>query len=108
MNKQIRRIIRDFSDDTQKILRHNLVAEYLFGSVARNDACDCSDIDILIIVKQFDHQVRKRLSGLSSEYSINHDVYISPIIKDAKTWEKNKLYHTLFYQAIQRDGVQLY
>jgi predicted nucleotidyltransferase len=107
MNKEIEQIIKEFSEDTQRILQDNLVAEYLFGSTARDEAGKYSDIDILIIVQQFDHQIRKRLSGLSSEYSINHGIYISPIIKNAEIWEKNKTHKTLFYQEIERDGVRL-
>jgi predicted nucleotidyltransferase len=62
MNKEIEQIIKEFSEDTQRILQDNLVAEYLFGSTARDEAGKYSDIDILIIVQQFDHQIRKRLS----------------------------------------------
>lgn len=107
MNKSIESIIKDFSADTKKILRDNLIAEYLFGSTARNDANEFSDIDILIIVKQFNYRIRRELSRLASEYSINRGVFISPIIKDAGVWDKNKVHHTLFYQEIQRDGIRL-
>ncbi len=107
MNQVIENIIKNFSDETKRILRDNLVAEYLFGSMARNEATEDSDIDILIIVEHFDYQIRKELSKLSSEYSLNHGVCISPIIKDVKIWERNKFYKTLFYQEIQRDSVRL-
>jgi len=107
MNQLIENIIKNFSEETKKILRGNLVAEYLFGSMARNEADEFSDIDILIIVKHFDYQIRKELSRLSSEYSLSHGVCISPIIKDVKIWEQNEFYQTLFYQEIQRDSVRL-
>jgi len=107
MNQAVEKIIKNFSDETKEILSDNLVAEYLFGSMARNEADEFSDIDILIIVKQFDYQIRKELSRLSSEYSISHGVCISPIIKDLKIWEQNEFYKTLFYREIQRDGVRL-
>jgi predicted nucleotidyltransferase len=45
-------------------------AEYLFGSVARNEAEKDSDIDIFIIVKYFDYQLREELSKLSSKLLI--------------------------------------
>jgi len=107
MNPTVENIIKNFSDETKVILRDNLVAEYLFGSVARNEAEEDSDIDILIIVKHFDYQLRKELSKLSSKYSISHGVCISPTIKDKKIWEQNEFYQTLFYQEIQRDSVRL-
>ena len=107
MNKSIERIVNNFSNDTKNLLKDNLIAEYLFGSTARSENKELSDIDILIIVKQFDYQLREALSSLSSEYSINHGLYISPILKDKNIWEKNKIHQTLFYQEIQRDGIRL-
>jgi predicted nucleotidyltransferase len=107
MDKKIEQIIKNFSNETQTLPKDNLVAEYLFGSVARAEGTEYSDIDILIIVRNFNYQIRKQLSGISSEYSLNHGVYISPVIKDLKIWEKNRLHHTAFYEEIRRDGVQL-
>jgi len=107
MNQTIENIIKSFSDETKIILRDNLVAEYLFGSMARNEAEEFSDVDILIIVKHFDYELRKELSKLSSKYSLSHGVCISPIIKDLRIWGQNEFYQTLFYQEIQRDSVRL-
>ena len=107
MNKRIKKIVSSFSNDTKRLLKDNLIAEYLFGSTARAENKELSDIDILIIVKQFDYKLRETLSSLSSEYSINHGVYISPILKDKNIWEKNKTHQTLFYKEIQRDGIRL-
>ena len=107
MNKKIKKIVNNFSNDTKHLLKDNLIAEYLFGSTARAENKELSDIDILIIVKQFDYKLREALSSLSSEYSINHGLYISPILKDKNIWEKNKIHQTLFYKEIQRDGIRL-
>ncbi len=50
------KIVRNFSNDTKRLLKDNLIAEYLFGSAARGDNNEYSDIDILIIVSQFDYK----------------------------------------------------
>lgn len=107
MNKDITKIIKNFSNDTKKILKDNLIAEYLFGSFAINESTESSDIDILIIVKNFDYHIRKAISSLSSDYSLDKNIFISPIIKDIIIWEKNKEYKTLFYKELQRDGIKL-
>ena len=107
MDKKVEKIINDFSNDTKNILKENLIAEYLFGSTARSENTDFSDIDILIIVKQFDYKTREILSSLASEYSINYGLCISPILKDKNIWEKNKIHQTLFYREVQQDGIKL-
>ncbi len=107
MNAQIRNIVKEFVRDAQSILKDNLVEGYLFGSYARNEQTPESDIDLLFIVKKFDTQVRNELSSLASDYSLERDLIISPIIKDVQTWEKNLKYDTLFYQEIIKDGIRL-
>ena len=103
----ISRIIRKFVQDSKQILQENIIAEYLFGSYATNTYTSLSDIDILIIVNTFTPGIRRQISGLASEYSLEYDVYISPIIKDSQVWNKNEYYHTLFYQEVTRNGIQL-
>jgi predicted nucleotidyltransferase len=107
MNRTTEKIVKSFSEDAREILKENLVSGYLFGSVARNDASEFSDIDILFIVQHFNYQIRKELSRLASDYSIEYGVCISPVAKDLKIWEKNKVHNTLFFQEIQRDGVRI-
>ena len=101
------KIVRNFSNDTKRLLKDNLIAEYLFGSAARGDNNEYSDIDILIIVSQFDYKLREALSGLSAEYSLKYGLYISPILKDRKLWQKNKKHQTLFYKEVHSDGIML-
>jgi len=107
MSPQISNIIKSFANDTKRILQDNLVNEYLFGSYAKNTQNDFSDIDILIIVKQLNSQLRKEISSLSSSYSLSKNVIISPILKEEDIWEKNKKYNTLFYKEITKYGIPL-
>ena len=107
MTTHIKKIIDDFIHDTRNLLRENLVEEYLFGSYSNTTQTNLSDIDILIVVKKNEPEIRKQMSVLSSDYSLNRDVVISPIIKDIDIWEKNKRYNTQFYQEIEKYGVKL-
>lgn len=107
MKAQIRKIVKEFVRDAKSILKDNLVEGYLFGSYSRNEQTLESDIDLLFIVKKFDSQIRNQLSSLASDYSLERDVIISPIIKDLQTWEKNLKYDTLFYKEIMKDGIRL-
>jgi uncharacterized protein len=100
-------IIRKFVEDTRKILQENIIDEYLFGSYATNTYTPISDIDILIIVNNFTPEIRRMMSGLASEYSLEYDVYISPVIKDFQVWNKNMQFHTLFYQEVTEHGIRL-
>jgi hypothetical protein len=51
--------------------------------------------------------MQSQLSGMASEYALEHDLCISPILTDLAAWEKNKRFNTLFYQEIERTGIRL-
>jgi len=102
MNPQLLNIIQEFVIDTKKILKDNFIKEYLFGSYAKNKQSEKSDIDILIIVMEFNTILRKEISSLSSNYSLNKGIIILPVIKDIYVWEKNKKYNSLFYKEISK------
>ena len=46
-------IIRQFARDAELLLHDNLVAEYLFGSYAKETSTPLSDIDMLFLVQTF-------------------------------------------------------
>lgn len=100
-------IIQRFAKDTKNILQENVLAEYLFGSYAARRQTPLSDIDILIIVNTLNPAIRRQMSGLASDYSLQYGIYISPILKDRKVWEKNKQYQTLLYKEVIQYGVPL-
>lgn len=100
-------IIRQFAQEARALLHQNVIGEYLFGSYAKNTSTSLSDIDILVLVNTLTPETRRVLSELASEYSLEYDVYISPIIKDQQVWKKNQHYNTLFYQEVTRYGIPL-
>lgn len=100
-------MIQQFAKETKQLLQDQMMAEYLFGSYATNTQTTASDIDILIIVKHFTPELQRQVSGLASEYSLEYDTYISPIIQGQEAWENNKRYHTLFYHDVTTHGIPL-
>ncbi len=99
--------INDFIEEARTFLKSNLILAYLFGSFAREEETRESDIDILVIVKNYDDQLQEKLSYLASDYSIERGILISPILTDESRWERNRYHNTLLYQDVRRDGIQL-
>ncbi len=103
----VAQVIRQFAAESRQILKDRLVAAYLFGSYATNTQTPLSDIDILILVSKNAPELQWQMSGLASEYSLTHDVCISPILQDLEVWKKNQQARTLFYQEVTRYGIPL-
>ena len=82
---------------------------YLFGSYARGDYDDASDIDIMIIAdvdREDLFRYKKPIIKATSELGLENDVVITATLKDKKTFEQYK--NALpFYQSVLREGVKV-
>lgn len=107
MEAQIYEILKNFAEDVRKLLKDNLIEQYVFGSFSKNKLTEFSDIDILFIVNKINPDIRKAISSLASEYSIDNSIVISPILKEKAIWEKNKKYETLFYSEVKQHGIAI-
>ena len=90
------------------IFSSNILAVILYGSVARNDNTDDSDIDIVIIIKnEMDDATKERFIHWSAELYLRYDRVFSIIDIQEENMEKwgNVL---PFYQNIQKEGIILW
>ena len=90
------------------IFSSNILAVILYGSVARNDNTDDSDIDIVIIIKnEMDDATKEQFIHWSAELDLRYDRVFSIIDIQEENMEKwgNVL---PFYQNIQKEGIILY
>ena len=90
------------------IFSSNILAVILYGSVARNDNTDESDIDIAIIVKnEMDDATKEQFIHWSAELDLRYDRVFSIIDIQEENMEKwgNVL---PFYHNIQKEGIILW
>ena len=81
MNERIKTIVSEFRQRLQQLYGERLEQVILFGSQARGDAVEGSDIDVMIVLKgevNVGEEV-SRTTELCSELSLANDVVISTI-----------------------------
>jgi len=84
-----------------------LVDVLLFGSQARGDAADGSDIDVMVIL---DHPAEHDLSearGLAFDIWLTYRVLLSIRAFSRRGWQELGAMHSLFYRNVTREGVSL-
>ena len=100
MPENIRNIIYRFSQELRSILGDKLTKIIVYGSYARGDFRENSDIDIMILVKMSDEEIY----DLAFEFEINTGIEFSPIIKNEDQYEY--WIDTLpFYRNVRDEGV---
>ena len=98
----------DLTQGLVDLFSDSILAIILYGSVARNDNTDESDIDIVIIIKnEMDDATKERFIHWSAELDLRYDRVFSIIDIQEENMEKwgNVL---PFYQNIQKEGIILW
>lgn len=102
-------IILSFSKQVKDILKDKLSKVILYGSYARGDYRENSDIDIMVLTTLTDTEIEeeeKRIYDLAFDFMMEYGVDISVIIKNEEHF--NYWLGALpFYDNIEKEGVVL-
>lgn len=111
MPSNVKNIIDEFIIEINKILGKRLKKVILYGSYARGDFNEDSDIDIMILTDLMDNEMYEyfvKISDMSYEIEEknNFEITISPLIKNIDKF--NYWLEALpFYINVQKEGVIL-
>lgn len=102
-------ILLEFSQQVKKILGDKLTKVILYGSYARGDYNENSDIDIMILTTLTDAEIRKikiLIFDLAFDFQMKYGVDISVIVKNEQHY--NYWLGALpFYDNVQKEGIVL-
>lgn len=106
---QLNNILKKFKKETKAIFGEHLNSIILFGSYARGDFDNESDIDVLILADISSNELanyRGHIDSLCGDLLWEYGVVISAIEKDVETY--NKYSSVLpFYKIIEKEGVKI-
>ena len=109
--KKIEKSINEFVTEANKMFGNRIKKIILYGSYARGDYEDSSDIDIMILTDLTDDEIvqyRTRIVQLAYDVEWNNkfDIHLSPLIKNIDKF--NYWLDALpFYMNVQNEGVVL-
>lgn len=88
--KNIEKIIEKFVQELQKILDTHLKKVILYGSYARGDYNENSDIDIMILtdipVEQL-YSYFTKISEIAYDLELENNIILSPLLKNVERFE---------------------
>ena len=107
---RLNKIVDEVSRDVRDALGDRLKSVILYGSYARGDFDDESDIDFMVLADNAGEKMpefRNALCGISSDISLENNVTVSILLKDGKFFYDHARVLP-FYQNVVSEGVTVY
>jgi len=85
------------------------VGEYIvFGSVARGEATEDSDLDLLALTLQpLSHRLKHSIYGIVTEINLEFNTNISLLIVDKYSWDNGMYSIMSIKNEVEQDGVRI-
>ena len=102
-------IMQEFAKSVRKMLGNSLDSVIVYGSYARGDYSELSDIDVMLLVSLGEEEIKKisdQISDLAFDFMMKYGVDISPVITNIdhfNYWVDNLPY----YRNVRDEGVRL-
>ncbi len=96
--------MKELKQGLVRIYGERLKAVYLYGSYARGDYRSGSDVDVMILLKDYRNYWEEisRTSELMSNVSLEYDLLVSRIFMTEEKWKKSD---TPLLRNIHQDGL---
>jgi len=109
--ENINNLLQEFIVGVQDILGEHLIKIILYGSYARGDFCENSDVDIMILTDLNDKELENVETQIWNfaydiEYNNNFNIDLSPRIRNVDQFNE-RIKVIPFYMNVQKEGVVL-
>jgi predicted nucleotidyltransferase len=103
---RIRKLMKELKSGLVRIYGDKLKGVYLYGSYARGDYRPGSDVDVMILLKNYKNywNEQKKISQLASDVSLEYDVTLSCIFIKELQWKTARNELPLIYN-IHKEGL---
>lgn len=110
MPQMMQGLLDEYIEEIKKIYGSHLRKIILYGSYARGDFKQDSDVDIMILLDMSDLDLKaysRTLSYMTYDFNMDNNLDIKPIAKNQNHFEK-WVDNYPFYANVQKEGVVLY
>jgi uncharacterized protein len=107
-DSNIKHLIEDVEQKLRALFRHKLSKIILYGSYARGDYHDKSDIDVMALIDDDDlKKYHRRILRMNVDLSLKYDVDLTVRVENSTDFNLNVDVIPLF-SNIHREGVKIY
>jgi len=103
--KDFQRIAEDFARRLKAKYGKRIERVILFGSVARHESREDSDVDLLVVTPEPTHDLQWDVADDSLDLLLHEDVLASAIVFTSEEWKKAQ--ETAFGRRVRSEGLAL-
>ncbi len=110
MSQTMSNLIKEYVTAIRKIYGSHLKQVILYGSYARGDFREDSDVDIMLLVDLPEEKLSEfsdNLSELGFDYNVDYDVWFMPVVKNIDHFRYWCQAYP-FYTNVAKEGILLY
>lgn len=96
----IRKLKEQFGKEVVRII--------LFGSRAKGEGFEESDLDVAVLLKEENFRIRKEIYNLASDIFLEHDIDISPFVMSEEKFDWLKDIERGIALEIEKEGILLH
>lgn len=99
--------LKHFKTALESLLKDNLVSLRLFGSRARGEGTDESDLDVLVVLRRKNRTICRRIVEEALGVDLVYDTNLALTILSLEEYQQNREYRTPFYLNVERESTPL-
>jgi predicted nucleotidyltransferase len=99
--------LRDFRRRLAAIFGDAVADVRLFGSHARGDAHEESDVDVLVVLDRAGAKERRQALDIGTDVSLEHGIVLSPLVLDRQTFLRWRRQQRPIVVEVEREGMSV-
>lgn len=102
-------IIKEYVAEVKGLLGRDFLWACVYGSYARGEYGEESDIDIAIFTDRVSSEfylLINKISEITFEYNVKYDIILSPVFQNEREYRR-MLKAVPYFQSIQREGIAI-
>lgn len=107
IRQDIRRALESYKAHLQRHFGPRLVRVALFGSRARGEAREDSDVDVLVLIEGSDFQEEREAAMLAGDVAVEEGVWLSPTVYRAERYQYLLGVESPFASSVEREQIPL-
>jgi predicted nucleotidyltransferase len=100
-------VLTRFAEELRRRFGQAVIEVRLFGSYARSEADEESDLDVAVVLERADWNTRREVIDLATDVGLPFDLLISPTIFERETYERWLHQERPLVMDIEREGMPL-